>query len=154
MPDAFGNLTVFEKVRDQEALSSSEDPNLETIFDVSTWAKNPEARKWPGFDRLVNKDVTMANLDKLELDDVRELAEIANECTVMDLTDDADFFQLKLSVMCASSLAKGGLAQKLTHTIIRNLNFGGDALTAAGGPKPQGEPFWRKFVPKMGQVNK
>lgn len=154
MPDAFGNPTPFEKVRDQEALSSSEDPNLETIFDVSTWAKNPEARKWEGFQRLVNKDVTMANFDRIEEEDSRELAEIANECEMMGLEEDAKFFQLKLSFMCASSLAKGGLAQKLTHTIIKNLNFGGDALQAAGGPKPQGEPFWRKFVPKMGQVQK
>jgi len=154
VPDAFGNLTPFEKVRDQEALSSSEDPNLETIFDVSTWAKNPEARKWQGFERLVNKDVTMANLDKVEEDDARELAEVANECEVMGLPNDAKFFQLKLSFLLASSLSKGGLAQKLTHTIIKNLNFGGESLTAAGGPKPQGEPFWRKFVPKMGQVQK
>jgi hypothetical protein len=139
LPDAYGNKMADEMVRDQEAVAAAQsDPLIESTLEALLWAKNPEAR---AEFKEITKDVSMANLSPQELEEAREVAELAFECRHIGLSSDAEFFRFKNFFLCDSSQAKGGFSHRQLGEQGKTITFQGNV--PGGQAQSKQTPWWQ-----------
>jgi len=149
MPDEFGNKDAFETALDQavgEAVSST--PNrqrssllVEDDIGASMWAKDPVSKFG-----IITKDLTMANLTALDVNNVRTYLLIAKECSELNFSKDAEFFEFMADLTCDSSLAIGGFAHKNINVSGRQIEFKGQ-VPASVQKQQQKKTDWRRWIP-------
>lgn len=149
MPDELGNKDFVDQSLEQllgEAAGGTQDSQInpstfmiENLQQAIVWSKDPVSRH-----SGVTKDLTLANLNKIELQQVRSYLFLCSECERLGLVKDAETFVFLSDMTCNSSLAAEGFAHKRINVVGREIEFKGNIPGGMKGASGEGKkPFWR-----------